>query len=69
RDDRYSELRGLSTVDLPKPEMSYLGGRYPAWRGHRARLPRRRPADICDSALMATMSSGKRVREPIPGGT
>lgn len=26
RDDRYSELRGLSTVDLPKPEMSYLGG-------------------------------------------
>ena len=26
RDDRYSELRGLNTVDLPKPEMSYLGG-------------------------------------------
>ena len=26
RDDRYSELRGRSTVDLPKPEMSYLGG-------------------------------------------
>jgi cyclic pyranopterin phosphate synthase len=26
RDDRYSELRGLGTVDLPKPEMSYLGG-------------------------------------------
>jgi GTP 3',8-cyclase len=26
RDDRYSELRGLRTVDLPKPEMSYLGG-------------------------------------------
>jgi cyclic pyranopterin phosphate synthase len=26
RDDRYSELRGLSAVDLPKPEMSYLGG-------------------------------------------
>jgi cyclic pyranopterin phosphate synthase len=26
RDDRYSELRGMGTVDLPKPEMSYLGG-------------------------------------------
>jgi cyclic pyranopterin phosphate synthase len=26
RDDRYSELRGLSAVDLPKPEISYLGG-------------------------------------------
>jgi cyclic pyranopterin phosphate synthase len=26
RDDRYSELRGLGTADLPKPEMSYLGG-------------------------------------------
>jgi cyclic pyranopterin phosphate synthase len=26
RDDRYSELRGLGATDLPKPEMSYLGG-------------------------------------------
>jgi cyclic pyranopterin phosphate synthase len=26
RDDRYSELRGSSSVDLPRPEMSYLGG-------------------------------------------
>jgi cyclic pyranopterin phosphate synthase len=26
RDDRYSELRGTSPVDLPRPEMSYLGG-------------------------------------------
>jgi len=26
RDDRYSELRGLGTAALPKPEMSYLGG-------------------------------------------
>jgi cyclic pyranopterin phosphate synthase len=26
REDRYSELRGLGTADLLKPEMSYLGG-------------------------------------------
>jgi GTP 3',8-cyclase len=26
RDDRYSELRSAGTVDLPRPEMSYLGG-------------------------------------------
>ena len=26
RDDRYSELRGQGVTDLPKPEMSYLGG-------------------------------------------
>ena len=26
RDDRYSELRGAGAADLPKPEMSYLGG-------------------------------------------
>ena len=26
RDDRYSELRGQGVSDLPKPEMSYLGG-------------------------------------------
>jgi cyclic pyranopterin phosphate synthase len=26
RDDRYSELRGQGATDLPKPEMSYLGG-------------------------------------------
>ena len=26
RDDRYSELRGAGATDLPKPEMSYLGG-------------------------------------------
>lgn len=26
RDDRYSELRGHGATDLPKPEMSYLGG-------------------------------------------
>jgi cyclic pyranopterin phosphate synthase len=26
RDDRYSELRTLDTVDLPKVEMSYIGG-------------------------------------------
>lgn len=26
RDDRYSELRSTGGVDLPKPEMSYLGG-------------------------------------------
>jgi GTP 3',8-cyclase len=26
RDDRYSELRSAGAVDLPKPEMSYLGG-------------------------------------------
>jgi cyclic pyranopterin phosphate synthase len=26
RDDRYSELRGTGATDLPKPEMSYLGG-------------------------------------------
>jgi cyclic pyranopterin phosphate synthase len=26
RDDRYSELRTLETVDLPKPEMSFIGG-------------------------------------------
>ena len=26
RDDRYSELRGAGVTDLPKPEMSYLGG-------------------------------------------
>jgi cyclic pyranopterin phosphate synthase len=26
RDDRYSELRGEGVTDLPKPEMSYLGG-------------------------------------------
>jgi GTP 3',8-cyclase len=26
RDDRYSELRTLETVDLPKVEMSYIGG-------------------------------------------
>jgi cyclic pyranopterin phosphate synthase len=26
RDDRYSELRGAGVADLPKPEMSYLGG-------------------------------------------
>jgi len=26
RDDRYSELRSLETVDLPKVEMSYIGG-------------------------------------------
>jgi GTP 3',8-cyclase len=26
RDDRYSELRALDTVDLPKVEMSYIGG-------------------------------------------
>ena len=26
RDDRYSELRGEGATDLPKPEMSYLGG-------------------------------------------
>ncbi len=26
RDDHYSELRGAGVTDLPKPEMSYLGG-------------------------------------------
>lgn len=26
RDDRYSELRGLGVADLPRAEMSYLGG-------------------------------------------
>lgn len=26
RDDRYSELRSAGTADLPRPEMSYLGG-------------------------------------------
>jgi GTP 3',8-cyclase len=26
RDDRYSEIRSESTVDLPKVEMSYIGG-------------------------------------------
>jgi cyclic pyranopterin phosphate synthase len=26
RDDRYSELRGAGVTDLPRPEMSYLGG-------------------------------------------
>jgi cyclic pyranopterin phosphate synthase len=26
RSDRYSELRSLDTVDLPKVEMSYIGG-------------------------------------------
>ena len=26
RDDRYSELRSLATVDLPRVEMSYIGG-------------------------------------------
>jgi GTP 3',8-cyclase len=26
RDDRYSELRSLNTIDLPKVEMSYIGG-------------------------------------------
>ncbi len=26
RDDRYSEQRGAGVTDLPKPEMSYLGG-------------------------------------------
>ncbi len=26
RDDRYSELRSLETVDLPKVEMSFIGG-------------------------------------------
>jgi len=26
RDDRYSELRGEGATDLPRPEMSYLGG-------------------------------------------
>lgn len=26
RDDRYSERRSAATADLPKPEMSYLGG-------------------------------------------
>ncbi|MFP5220042.1 MAG: GTP 3',8-cyclase MoaA [Actinomycetes bacterium] len=26
RDDRYSELRGAGVQDLPRPEMSYLGG-------------------------------------------
>jgi cyclic pyranopterin phosphate synthase len=26
RDDRYSALRGEGATDLPKPEMSYLGG-------------------------------------------
>ena len=26
RDDRYSELRGAGATDLPRPEMSYLGG-------------------------------------------
>jgi cyclic pyranopterin phosphate synthase len=26
RDDRYSELRSGATANLPKPEMSYLGG-------------------------------------------
>ena len=26
RDDRYSELRSAETVDLPKVEMSYIGG-------------------------------------------
>ncbi len=26
RDDRYSELRGDAATDLPRPEMSYLGG-------------------------------------------
>jgi cyclic pyranopterin phosphate synthase len=26
RDDRYSELRTLETVDLPKVEMSFIGG-------------------------------------------
>jgi cyclic pyranopterin phosphate synthase len=26
RDDRYSELRSRSVTDLPRPEMSYLGG-------------------------------------------
>ena len=26
RSDRYSELRSAETVDLPKVEMSYIGG-------------------------------------------
>ena len=26
RDDRYSELRTLETVELPKVEMSFIGG-------------------------------------------
>jgi hypothetical protein len=26
RSDRYSELRSLDTVDLPKVEMSFIGG-------------------------------------------
>jgi len=26
RDDRYSEIRSAETVDLPKVEMSYIGG-------------------------------------------
>ncbi len=26
REDRYSELRSAATVDLPKVEMSYIGG-------------------------------------------
>jgi len=26
RDDRYSELRSAETVDLPRVEMSYIGG-------------------------------------------
>ena len=26
RDDRYSELRSLETVELPKVEMSFIGG-------------------------------------------
>jgi cyclic pyranopterin phosphate synthase len=26
RDDRYSEIRSAQTVDLPKVEMSYIGG-------------------------------------------
>jgi cyclic pyranopterin phosphate synthase len=26
RDDRYSELRSVGTTELPRPEMSYLGG-------------------------------------------
>ena len=26
RDDRYSELRSAETLDLPKVEMSYIGG-------------------------------------------
>jgi cyclic pyranopterin phosphate synthase len=26
RDDRYSEIRSSETVDLPKVEMSYIGG-------------------------------------------